>query len=339
MMNADERAELAVRLLEANSVDDALAGQIDTALFPEWPGQDAIDVRRKLAHRERAEFHRALLAEYNGITVGRLVISSSWWHDRCDPIYLTLNVHPDYQGRGVGQLLWTRVAHELRTHPASNVSVMVRDDDTRSLEIVRQNGFIKTMSFIYSQLDLEEGVQSTALDKVSGLRREGYTFYRGAELRELFTDWQERWWRLHVAIAADIPSVENHEPLTFEAFKRLVIGSKTFRARQWTIAVHAGEWVALTGLRPFNSDAKSSAVYLTGTVRSHRRRGVGMAIKTVSAQHARERGIRAIFTDNEENNPMWALNRMLGFQRLYTASNFRAPKPKVRVGRSSRLQS
>ena len=46
----------------------------------------------------------------------------------------------------------------------------------------------------------------------------------------------------------------------------------------------------------------------------YRRKGVATALKVVAINKLRERGIKEIRTDNEENNPMYKINVALGFQ-------------------------
>ena len=54
-------------------------------------------------------------------------------------------------------------------------------------------------------------------------------------------------------------------------------------------------------------------VGLTGVLRSHRRRGIALALKLLTFKYAQAQGVRYIETGNEENNPMYDLNVMLGF--------------------------
>lgn len=54
----------------------------------------------------------------------------------------------------------------------------------------------------------------------------------------------------------------------------------------------------------------------TGVVRSHRRRGITTAMKLRAIQWAQANGYESIETDNEENNPMYAINMQLGYQPM-----------------------
>jgi hypothetical protein len=55
---------------------------------------------------------------------------------------------------------------------------------------------------------------------------------------------------------------------------------------------------------------------ITGVIRSHRRRRIATALKLCSIRYAQENGFTTIYTDNEENNPMFQLNLELGFKPL-----------------------
>ena len=52
----------------------------------------------------------------------------------------------------------------------------------------------------------------------------------------------------------------------------------------------------------------------TGVVGTHRRRGIGRALKMMATRYAAERGIQRVHTDNRTDNVgMLALNTQLGF--------------------------
>ena len=63
-----------------------------------------------------------------------------------------------------------------------------------------------------------------------------------------------------------------------------------------------------------DADTEKIDTGLTGVIRSHRRRGIAMALKVQALEFARQRGFQTVMTDNEEKNPMYQLNLKLGFK-------------------------
>ncbi|MFY0535900.1 GNAT family N-acetyltransferase [Nannocystis pusilla] len=79
-------------------------------------------------------------------------------------------------------------------------------------------------------------------------------------------------------------------------------------------ALAGADYVGLSWMNAFPSDPRLLETGLTGVVRSHRRRGIATALKVHAIDFARRRGAERIVTRNEENNPMYDLNLMLGFR-------------------------
>ena len=50
-----------------------------------------------------------------------------------------------------------------------------------------------------------------------------------------------------------------------------------------------------------------------GVLRKYRRQGIATALKVKAFEKLREKGIKKVRTDNEENNPMYQINVALGF--------------------------
>jgi GNAT superfamily N-acetyltransferase len=69
----------------------------------------------------------------------------------------------------------------------------------------------------------------------------------------------------------------------------------------------------MTGLVKIGGQTERLVTAITGVVPSHRRRGIATALKVTSLQQAQKLGTHAVKTDNEENNPMYQINRRLGF--------------------------
>jgi GNAT superfamily N-acetyltransferase len=81
----------------------------------------------------------------------------------------------------------------------------------------------------------------------------------------------------------------------------------------WFVALDHDQLVGTS--RAFRNLAKNDQLdgSLTGVIRSYRRRGIATALKLRLIQFAKEYGAAVMLTANEENNPIYTLNRALGF--------------------------
>ena len=105
----------------------------------------------------------------------------------------------------------------------------------------------------------------------------------------------------------------------------------------WQFAIDDGQLVGLSGLRVSPSLPSVAHVGLTGVVRTHRRRQLARALKSISAARAYKYGVRTIVTENEEQNPMLKLNLDLGFRVTHTESIYRGPLAGISSRPSKRL--
>jgi len=99
--------------------------------------------------------------------------------------------------------------------------------------------------------------------------------------------------------------------------------SPNYDAKAHFIAIDGEKFVGLTGF--WTSPVEKHKLYtgLTGVLRSHRRKGIATALKVSGVRYARDYGATVVETDNEENNPMFALNLQLGFEERPAWLDFR----------------
>jgi RimJ/RimL family protein N-acetyltransferase len=112
----------------------------------------------------------------------------------------------------------------------------------------------------------------------------------------------------------DIPTAVPLTPIPFETFERVVLQSAGFLPEGFQIAVEeeTGAFVGSTAL--FRKEGEYLETGLTGVLRSHRRRGIALALKLRAIDYARSIGIPEIRTGNATTNrPMLAINEALGF--------------------------
>ena len=100
--------------------------------------------------------------------------------------------------------------------------------------------------------------------------------------------------------------------MPFEAFERR-LEIPGLRSEAAFVAVDGDLVVGCTELVVPPGDPDALRVGYTGVLRSHRRRGIAMALKLRAVQYARSVGANSIQTDNAESNPMYQINLRLGF--------------------------
>ena len=114
-------------------------------------------------------------------------------------------------------------------------------------------------------------------------------------------------------IGEDIPYLDPITQDPIEQYEKM-FDSPNFLPEAFLIAVDNGRYVATSSLWRTKADQSKLYTGLTGTARSHRRRGIATALKIVNIRYAQSKGIEVIETDNEENNPMYQINVQLGFK-------------------------
>ena len=123
-------------------------------------------------------------------------------------------------------------------------------------------------------------------------------------------------WRLEMDVAADLPLPFPFVETPFETFSAMILDPEVDKHSKFLL-YEDGELMGLSQLWPSKVNNKLAATGLTGVRRQFRRQRVASRLKQHAISWAKERGIERIFTDNEENNPMYQLNLQLGFQHMF----------------------
>jgi RimJ/RimL family protein N-acetyltransferase len=178
-------------------------------------------------------------------------------------------------------------------------------------------GFREVMRAWESRLDVRRfdfAAFRTALDRA---RASGVEITTLAAEREKHPDRLRVLHAVEAQIGADVPRPpgEVHTPVSFEMWKEYVVDAPWSMPEAYFIAVVDGEYAGVSGLyRPQVGDWLNQG--LTGVRREFRGRGIATALKVLTVEHARDRGVREIRTWNEINNQrMLAINTRFGFVR------------------------
>ncbi len=122
---------------------------------------------------------------------------------------------------------------------------------------------------------------------------------------------RQRLYELNAELSADIPG--RGEFHSWEEYQRVRLEAPSFTPAGVTLAIDAGRWLGMSALS-HRGGLDYAFSDMTGTVRSHRGRGIATAMKVAGIAFAREIGVTTIRTvHHPQNEAMIRLNRKLGY--------------------------
>jgi mycothiol synthase len=303
-----------IRPLDTSSNADweALAG-LTNAVNP-----DSETTATELQEEERERDKRCLQAHWlavgeSGETVGMAMYSQNPWIYDPQRFNISVKVSPLYEGQGIGTSLYDHLMNELAVFEPKDLHVDVREDKTRAVRFAESRGFREEMKEWESRLNVRAFDPSPWKAARERPTQSGILLRSYAEL----ADDPDRARKLHALESEtflDIPTTVPLTPVPFETFERVVLQSSSFLSEGFQIAIEetTGKYVGSTALYRKEGDYLETG--LTGVLRSHRRRGIALALKLCAIDYARSAGISEIRTGNATTNrPMLAINEALGF--------------------------
>ena len=284
-------------MIRRAETDADLAGwcAVWNAMTPREPtGVD--DVKRRLARQAERLY---LVAEEAGRIVGLGFAGPSQSPERTA---LAVRVLPDHRGRGLGSELLERLLEYAAGLEPERVSGMVSEDDAASLAWVRNHGF-------------EEYDRQVELSRELGRDEAPPSPPSGIELTELGDHHLDAAYAVWVESFPDMPVTPHVQAPSYDEWlEEEVSGPITF------VALENG---AVVGAAALVSRADGLAEHgLTGVLRSHRGRGIAIALKQALIHWASANGYAELTTWTQDGNAtMQAVNLKLGYRPRPAAIN------------------
>ena len=224
-------------------------------------------------------------------------------------------VMPEYRGKGIGSALFSIVMDRLIGLRASLVRSHSRADREVSIRFLEKRGFMEFMRERDWELDVATFDSSPYRDLIRRLKEEGIAIHSLAELVG-DPDRNRKLYDLVHELLADTRMAHIHQKLPFDKWVNRSLNREDIPFEGYFVAIDGGAYVGKTHFETEESD-DTLLTKLTGVLKSHRRRGIAVALKVASIEWARKQGHSRILTDNESNNtPVLALNERLGFKKL-----------------------
>lgn len=243
-------------------------------------------------------------------------------------------VLPSARGTGVGRALYTELMQALTAGEASAALIEVREHHDAARAFFETRGFSKVMRYAVSRLALADFDLAAYAERLQKVEASGVQIVTAREMRAAHPDGIARLNALRWAIAQDVTAADPPVRESDESLQAYLDHQPTALPDGWLIAQVDGIDVGLTSVWRSLADPTVIQTGVTGVLPAWRRRGIALALKVRAIGYARSIGGRRLFTDNEENNPMYGLNLTLGFEpqpawlayrRVLTASSGSSP--------------
>lgn len=287
---------------------DAMAA-LGAAAFPGEPF-DAGDLRHFDENQaRRGMLHGHLVAEAGDRMVGaaRYYQHPGRYHPQ--KFGVDIMVHPDFQRQGIGQALWAALCAELAPHHPIALKGQTTEALTHGVRFAEKLGFTERRRTWESILDV------TGFDPSPWAGRESVPNITICSLAELGQDPDQLQKLVDMMneVRNDVPAIDPPVPLPLEIFLREHVEGRYALPDGFFVALDGPDFVGLSELRR-SSEEGTLGTGLTGVKRSHRGRGIALALKLHALAFARARGCRQIRTANDSmNKPMLSINLALGF--------------------------
>ena len=268
--------------------------------------------------REAHLLHAIFVALEDNRIVGSAKYSqfAGMYHPRHFGVYIQ-TPHRFWES-GVQDELYTRLRHELEPHDPIRLLSTTRENrprENRPHEIawLERHGFTVKQRTWEMRLELNAFLPETWINTLERVRSASYAL-KPLSAFEDTPEFRRALYQCWLECRRDVPRPGTTTEPSFEQFSHREFGS-AYLARDgyWVAVAPDGELVALSALW---KTEETGVLYtgLTGTARSHRQTGLGLALKVASLEWAKRAGYTRIVTWNEQGNEtILAINVRLGF--------------------------
>ncbi len=288
---------LAGVIREGHESDFAEATALVNSVWPYRVGSAAgwrHSVRAEPAEAQR----RFWAAEHDGVLVGWA--SAALDYESAErPGTVGISVVPEHRGRGLGGELFERCDEHLRAIGAAVV-------DAGSEDSPAARGFLEGRGFRHAHTSRISGVDPAGVEQASAPA--------GVELRPLAGLNPALVFALDEEASRDIPN-QDLDDLKLEQWLDDYWRNPDVDLESSTAAVVDGRPVSFSHL--FTGPELRGMTAMTGTLRSHRGRGLAELVKRATLAAAAARGVQLVVTYNDETNAaMLHVNEKLGYVPL-----------------------
>ena len=292
---------------------EALAG-LTLALYPDH-ADSAEEIRFSDEHRDPKVHWKRYVWIEDGRVVAQGGYSQNAWAFHPQRFWIDVEVHPDFQGRGIGSTFYRFLEDEVMRHEPIKLQAATGDLHPRGIAFAERRGFKREQTERESRLDLARFDPAAWSEARDSVREQGIVIRSYAAL-SAERDIQRELYELVTTLNLDVPWPDPPTPPEFELWSTRMLENPNLLPEGYHIALDGDRLVGMSNL--WNAQAVDDVwTGLTGVLREYRGRGIATALKVSVLAWAKGAGIPGTRTWNaEQNTPMLGINRRLGFEFL-----------------------
>lgn len=232
-----------------------------------------------------------------------------------------INVARAHRRKGIGAALLPVLEDEARHLGAPKLYSYVSAREPEGLAWAQKRGFMEIGRRIEAAIDLDTFEPASWEERARKPKDQGIRFVTLDELRlqsndERFDALMHEIYDVEAEAWEDVPVAGPFPHWAFDVFHRLMLENPGSALDLDILALDRDKVVGFTSSYR-NQGGKRGGTGFTGTLRSHRGRGIAFTLKIDVLARAKASGMRWMLTTNDEpNKPMRGINYALGYEPL-----------------------
>lgn len=267
-------------------------------------------------------FFQRYIVELNEKYVATGYICEPWWSHKPGKYQFDIAVLKEFRNQGIGSFCLDYLEKILNDRNGNKFNVYSYERYDDGISFLENRGYNIVLREPGSKLTVSDFNYDKFKETEEKVREEGISIHSLAQLEKIDNNWQHNLYELYRHIIKDVPNNDELTERPFEQFKKLRFEAPGFEPEAFFVALDGKKYVGLSSLWKQLSKPKEFFTDLTGVLGDYRRRGIAVALKVATIRYIKSVNGISIETDNEENNPMYNINILLGFKPLPTWFTF-----------------
>lgn len=305
-----------ITVREFEPTDYASLKLIHDSLFPDHPMfLDETKYDDSCFGRTRYRMLRFVAETDSGRVVGYGEYKHLFFAYHPQRFAMGVEVHPEWQQRGIGRVLYQRVLKELAIVRAQTALPLVLSTSGAGIRFLRNRGFVEKRKMIGSRLDLEEFDPTKFTGLVERLRDEGISVVSLSS--EMLKDPSagRKLKDLEESGAADVPGEVSDSPMDFHDYQIVILDNPNIVWEFSFVAKDGDKYVGSSTILRSGVEGLLDEGF-TVVRPEYRGRGIAQAVKFHVASRAKNEGVKYSKAGcDSENTAMLAVNKKIGFVR------------------------